>query len=157
MRTKRTERLMVSGALAKSGLRLLNMNMEAQCTPSRSSLMTGRWAIRSGTHSVPFGGVADGLTQREVTIGEASPRRAMRPARTGSGISGVTTDDCPTTRAWTNGSVSMKNPVPTIHNLYTGPREEKPTVDTWVVHPMLKIVGLRAERDAVSAHPDGHT
>ncbi len=58
-------------SLAKDGLRLLNMNMETQCTPSRSSLMTGRWAIRSGTHSVPFGGVADGLTQWEVTIGEA--------------------------------------------------------------------------------------
>jgi len=58
-------------SLAREGTRLLNMNMETQCTPSRSSLMTGRWAIRSGTHSVPFGGVADGLTQWEVTIGEA--------------------------------------------------------------------------------------
>jgi len=58
-------------SLAKDGMRLLNANMETQCTPSRSSLMTGRWAIRSGTHSVPFGGVADGLTQWEVTIGEA--------------------------------------------------------------------------------------
>lgn len=58
-------------SLAKQGLRLLNMNMETQCTPSRSSLMTGRWAIRSGTHSVPFGGVADGLTQWEITIGKA--------------------------------------------------------------------------------------
>ena len=58
-------------SLAKDGMRLLNMNMETQCTPSRSSLMTGRWAIRSGTHSVPFGGVADGLTQWEVTMGEA--------------------------------------------------------------------------------------
>jgi len=58
-------------SLAKGGMRFLNMNMETQCTPSRSSLMTGRWAIRSGTHSVPFGGVADGLTQWEVTIGEA--------------------------------------------------------------------------------------
>lgn len=58
-------------SLAKEGLRLLNMNMETQCTPSRSSLMTGRWAIRSGTHSVPFGGVADGLTRWEATIGEA--------------------------------------------------------------------------------------
>jgi arylsulfatase len=58
-------------SIAKAGLRLLNMNMETQCTPSRSSLMTGRWAIRCGTHSVPFGGVADGLTQWEVTIGEA--------------------------------------------------------------------------------------
>jgi arylsulfatase len=58
-------------SLAKEGMRLLNMSMETQCTPSRSSLMTGRWAIRSGTHSVPFGGVEDGLTQWEITIGEA--------------------------------------------------------------------------------------
>lgn len=57
--------------LAQEGLRLLNMNMEAQCTPSRSSLMTGRWAVRSGTYAVPFGGVPEGLTQWEVTLGEA--------------------------------------------------------------------------------------
>lgn len=57
--------------LASEGLRLTNMNMEAQCTPSRSAIMTGRYAIRSGTHSVPFGGVADGLTQWEVTMAEA--------------------------------------------------------------------------------------
>lgn len=58
-------------SLAKDGTKLLNANMETQCTPSRSSLMTGRWAIRSGTHSVPFGGVADGLTKWEITIGKA--------------------------------------------------------------------------------------
>jgi arylsulfatase len=57
--------------LASEGLRLTNMNMEAQCTPSRSSILTGRYAIRSGTHSVPFGGVADGLTQWEVTMAES--------------------------------------------------------------------------------------
>lgn len=57
--------------LASEGLRLTNMNMEAQCTPSRSALLTGRYAVRSGTHSVPFGGVADGLTQWEVTMAEA--------------------------------------------------------------------------------------
>jgi hypothetical protein len=32
-------------------------------------------------------------------------------------------------------------PVPTIYNLFTDPREEKPTVESWVVHPMLRIVG----------------
>lgn len=57
--------------LANEGLRLTNMNMETQCTPSRSSLMTGRFAIRSGTYAVPFGGVPDGLTQWEVTLAEA--------------------------------------------------------------------------------------
>jgi arylsulfatase A-like enzyme len=54
--------------LAAEGMRLLNFNVEAQCTPTRSALMTGRFAIRSGTHEVPIGGAADGLTLWEVTI-----------------------------------------------------------------------------------------
>jgi arylsulfatase len=33
--------------------------------------MTGRFAIRSGTYAVPFGGVPEGLTQWEFTIAEA--------------------------------------------------------------------------------------
>jgi arylsulfatase len=57
-------------ALAGEGMRLLNFNVEAQCTPSRSALMTGRFSIRSGTYEVPYGGVPDGLTQWEVTIAE---------------------------------------------------------------------------------------
>src|SRR5215468_5646363 len=56
--------------LAAEGTRLLNFNVEAQCTPSRSAIMTGRFSIRSGTHSVPIGGGFDGLTQWEVTIAE---------------------------------------------------------------------------------------
>jgi arylsulfatase len=56
--------------LASEGMRLLNFNVEAQCTPSRSALMTGRFSIRSGTYEVPYGGVPDGLTQWEVTIAE---------------------------------------------------------------------------------------
>jgi arylsulfatase len=57
--------------LASEGLRLTNMNAEPQCTPSRSAILTGRFAIRSGTYAVPFGGVADGLTQWEVTMAES--------------------------------------------------------------------------------------
>ncbi|MFJ4292170.1 arylsulfatase [Cupriavidus sp. NPDC089707] len=57
--------------LAAEGMRLTNMNMEPQCTPSRSSMMTGRYAIRSGTYAVPIGGVAEGLTQWEVTLAES--------------------------------------------------------------------------------------
>jgi len=34
--------------LAAQGLRLLNFNVEAQCTPSRSAILTGRHPIRSG-------------------------------------------------------------------------------------------------------------
>src|SRR6476660_2528144 len=57
--------------LAAEGTRLTNFNVEAQCTPSRSAILTGRFSIRSGTHSVPIGGGLDGLTQWEVTIAEA--------------------------------------------------------------------------------------
>lgn len=57
--------------LATEGLRLTNFNVEAQCTPSRSAFLTGRFAIRSGTHSVPLPGLLDGLTQWEVTIAES--------------------------------------------------------------------------------------
>ena len=57
--------------LAAEGTRLTNFNVEAQCTPSRSAIMTGRFAIRSGTDSVPIGGGFDGLTRWEMTIAQA--------------------------------------------------------------------------------------
>ena len=56
--------------LAAEGTRLTNFNVEAQCTPSRSAIMTGRFPIRSGTQSIPIGGEFDGLTRWEVTIAD---------------------------------------------------------------------------------------
>ena len=41
--------------LAAEGLRLTNFNVEVQCTPSRSAIMTGRYAIRSGNGVAPLG------------------------------------------------------------------------------------------------------
>jgi Sulfatase len=37
---------------------------------SRSAILTGRFAIQFGTHSVPMGGGRDGLTQWEVTLAD---------------------------------------------------------------------------------------
>ncbi|MCK5715425.1 MAG: sulfatase-like hydrolase/transferase, partial [Nitrosomonadaceae bacterium] len=34
--------------MAAEGLRLTNFNVEAQCTPSRAAIMSGRYAIRTG-------------------------------------------------------------------------------------------------------------
>jgi arylsulfatase A-like enzyme len=62
-----TERI---DAFAKEGMMLLNFAPEAQCTPSRSALMTGRYAIRSGNHSVPFAGATGGLVNWERTLGD---------------------------------------------------------------------------------------
>ena len=56
--------------LAAEGIRLTNFNVEAQCTPSRSALMTGRYAIRSGNGSVPITTGMYGLTQWETTMAE---------------------------------------------------------------------------------------
>ena len=50
-------------ALAAEGQRLLNFNVEAQCTPSRSALLTGRHPLRFGTQTVPITGGPDGLTR----------------------------------------------------------------------------------------------
>ncbi|MGZ5339163.1 MAG: sulfatase-like hydrolase/transferase [Thermoleophilaceae bacterium] len=57
--------------IAEDGTRLLNFNVEAQCTPSRSAVLTGRHPIRSGTQTVPITGGPDGLTRWEVTIAQA--------------------------------------------------------------------------------------
>jgi hypothetical protein len=49
-------------------------------------------------------------------------------------------------RNWKLHLYTMTDPpvklgVPNLYNLYTDPREEKPVVDTWVAHPMFKIIG----------------
>lgn len=57
-------------ALASEGMRFLNFNVETQCTPSRSALMTGRHPIRSGTTTVVAGMPYYGLTPWEITLAE---------------------------------------------------------------------------------------
>jgi arylsulfatase len=69
--------------LAAEGMRLTNYNVEAQCTPSRSAILTGRFSIRSGTHSVPIGGGADGLTQWEITLAEVLSKSGYATAAFG--------------------------------------------------------------------------
>ena len=58
-------------ALAGQGLRFKNYNVEAQCTPTRSALLTGRLPIRTGNCSVPLPGQGEyGLAPWEYTLGE---------------------------------------------------------------------------------------
>jgi arylsulfatase A-like enzyme len=57
-------------ALAAEGMRLINFNVENQCTPTRSAIHTGRLPIRSGTQKVAAPGEPDGLAPWEYTIAE---------------------------------------------------------------------------------------
>ena len=67
LRGARTPRI---DRLAGEGLKLLNFNVEAQCTPSRSAILTGRHPIRSGTQNLALMG-PDGMTRWEVTTAQA--------------------------------------------------------------------------------------
>ena len=49
--------------LASEGLCLKNFNVEVQCTPSRSAIMTGRYAIRSGKCHINRGRFGDLRTE----------------------------------------------------------------------------------------------
>jgi arylsulfatase A-like enzyme len=54
---------------ASEGIRFNNYNVEVQCTPTRSAILTGRHPVRSGTVRVPFPGEGEaGLAPWEYTI-----------------------------------------------------------------------------------------
>ncbi|MBC6472026.1 MAG: sulfatase-like hydrolase/transferase [Hormoscilla sp. GM102CHS1] len=55
---------------AEKGFKLLNLAPESQCTPSRSAIMTGRYAMRSGTHTVALPGLGGGIVAWEKTMGD---------------------------------------------------------------------------------------
>ena len=58
-------------ALAREGMRLNNYTVEAQCTPSRGAIMTGRLPVRTGTTRTPLPAEGHfGLAPWEYTLGE---------------------------------------------------------------------------------------
>ncbi|MEI7432420.1 MAG: sulfatase-like hydrolase/transferase, partial [Betaproteobacteria bacterium] len=56
--------------LASEGMRLLNFNVESDCTPTRSALMTGRHPIRTGAERSVPAGFPQGLIPWEITIAD---------------------------------------------------------------------------------------
>ncbi|WP_256988408.1 arylsulfatase [Bordetella genomosp. 9] len=70
-------------ALARQGLLLQNFNVESDCVPTRSALMTGRHPIRTGSlQSVPPG-LPQGLTRWEVTLPQLLKKQGYATAHYG--------------------------------------------------------------------------
>lgn len=67
MRGANTKRI---DSFAIHALKLTHYIVEAQCTPTRSALLTGRYAVRSGTHTVNWTGKQGGLVAWERTLGD---------------------------------------------------------------------------------------
>jgi arylsulfatase len=58
-------------SIAHQGLQLTNFNVEAECTPSRAALMTGRYGIRTRLRpDGPPRGIWYGITAWEITLAE---------------------------------------------------------------------------------------
>lgn len=92
-------------AFAGEGFRLTNYCPESQCTPTRSALLTGRHAIRSGTHSVPLGSPGDwGLVGWEKTLGDLLTEGGYACAVYGKWHVGEGPGHWPTDRALQNGT-----------------------------------------------------
>lgn len=83
-------------AFAGEGLKLLNFAPEAQCTPSRSALLTGRYAIRSGNYTVALPGDQGGLVAWEKTIGDVLSEHGYATACVGKWHVGASDGRWPT-------------------------------------------------------------
>ncbi len=70
-------------ALGLQGLRFLNFNVESDCVPTRSALMTGRQAIRTGAFQSVPAGLPQGLTKWEVLLPEVLSAQGYATAHYG--------------------------------------------------------------------------
>jgi arylsulfatase A-like enzyme len=60
----------VMNKMAEDGINFMRMYTEPACTPTRAAFQTGRYAVRSGMHTVSFPVERNGMDADEVTIAE---------------------------------------------------------------------------------------
>lgn len=66
--------------MAADGVNFMRMYTEPSCTPSRAAAITGRYAIRSGMHTVSFPIEYSGMDKDEVTIAEVLSKAGYKTA-----------------------------------------------------------------------------
>jgi len=69
--------------VAEEGINFMRMYTEPACTPTRAAFQTGRYAVRSGMHTVAFPIEYSGMDADEVTIAEVLSKAGYMTAFTG--------------------------------------------------------------------------
>jgi arylsulfatase len=66
--------------MAEDGINFMRMYTEPSCTPSRAASITGRYAVRSGMHTVSFPIEYAGMDKDEITIAEVLSKAGYETA-----------------------------------------------------------------------------
>jgi len=123
---------------SREGMQLWHYIAETQCTPSRSALMTGRHAIRSGTASVPMDWGPSGLVAWEKTMADVLSPACYATACFGKWHIGAETGRWPTD----HGFDEWYGP-PRSYDECLWPSD--PTYDPKVVPPVYMLEGRKGE------------
>jgi arylsulfatase len=91
--------------MAEDGINFMRMYTEPACTPTRAAFQTGRYAVRSGMHTVAFPVEYSGIDADEVTIAEVLSKAGYMTGFFGKWHLGDTESATHTTRVTTRHSL----------------------------------------------------
>jgi len=117
--------------LAAEGLRLTNFNVEAECTPTRAALMTGRMPVRTGCQRVTPPGQPFGLAPWEHTLARMLSDAGYRTAIYGKWHLGNTPERHPTAHGFDEWYGIQDSTAPAMYSSLTGFEEWMETPKIW--------------------------
>jgi len=103
--------------LSEQGIKFLSFYSEVECSPSRASFLTGRYAVRSGVnHAIMPGTEGEGLVADEVTIAEILSSEGYYTAHFGKWHVGGKEENYPTNQGFDEAEWSEGNPPWWVNN-----------------------------------------
>jgi arylsulfatase A-like enzyme len=117
--------------LAAEGLRLTNFNVEAECTPTRAGLLTGRMPVRTGCQRVTPPGTRFGLAPWEYTMPRMLSDVGYRTAIYGKWHLGNTPERHPTEHGFGEWYGIQDSTAPAMYSSLTGFEEWMETPKIW--------------------------
>ena len=104
----------VMNKMAEEGINFMRMYTEPACTPTRAAFQTGRYAVRSGMHTVSFPVEYSGIDADEVTIAEVLSQAGYRTGFFGKWHLGDTEPSYPHRQGYDEAFFTPYNQVPSM-------------------------------------------